>query len=182
MVRKKTTKEILGESVRELAGRRPLDKITVKEISENCGVTTPTFYNHFKDKLDLIAWMLNREIEAVYQAYADGKETWAQTITEMLQILYDERCFYKNAFVNTTGQNSFAVSTHSRSIDLLTGIVRQKAGEAFSDDLAFYVEFYLRGTSVTVMEWIMEGCRIPPARLSHYFLQAMPPALQAYLV
>ena len=32
MIRKKTTKEILGESIQELALTKPVDKITVKEI------------------------------------------------------------------------------------------------------------------------------------------------------
>lgn len=45
----------MGESVRELAAQRSLDKITVKEIAQNCGVTSATFYNHFRDKYDLIA-------------------------------------------------------------------------------------------------------------------------------
>lgn len=53
----------MGESVRELAAQRSLDKITVKEIAQNCGVTSATFYNHFKDKYDLIAWVLNEQME-----------------------------------------------------------------------------------------------------------------------
>ncbi len=182
MIRKKTTKEILGESIRELAMQRSLDKISVKEIAENCGVTSATFYNHFRDKFDLIAWVLNSQTDAVYRNYADGNATWAQTIVTVVEILYSDRTFYRNAFANTAGQNSFVLSTHSYSIDLLTEIVRQKAGEQYSEDLAFFVEFYLRGTSVTVMEWIMEGCKIHPSKLSEYFLQAMPVALQPYLV
>ncbi len=182
MILKKTTKEILEESIRELAENRSLDKITIREITENCGVTTPTFYNHFKDKYDLIAWILNREIETAYLGFAEGKNTWAQTIDSMVQILYDDRSFCRNAFANTSGQNSFVLSTHSFSIDLLTEIVRKKAGNNFSEDLAFFVEFYLRGTSITVMEWIMDGCTIPPKQLSEYFLQSMPMALQPYFV
>ncbi len=181
MIQKKTTRELLGESIRELAMQRPLDKITIKEIAENCGVTSATFYNHFRDKFDLIAWILNRETEAVYLAYAEGKATWEETIVSMVDILYADRAFCRNAFANTSGQNSFVLSTHSHSIDLLTEIVRSKAGDDFSEDLAFFVEFYLRGTSITVMEWIMGGCIIPPAQLSKYFLQAMPEALKPYL-
>lgn len=181
MIRKQTTKELLGESVRELAAQRSLDKITVKEIAQNCGVTSATFYNHFRDKYDLIAWVLNEQMEQVYMAYAEGKETWPQTILSMIHVLYDGRSFYRNAFANTSGQNSFVFSTHSHSIDLLTEIVRQKAGAQFTDDLAFFVEFYLRGTSITVMEWILGGCKTPPEQLADYFMRAMPAPLQPYL-
>ena len=55
-MKRKTTKEILAESFRELAESKSIDKITVQEIVNNCDYSTATFYRHFKDKYDLIAW------------------------------------------------------------------------------------------------------------------------------
>ena len=37
-MKRKTAKEILAESFRELAENKPVDKITVPEITENCGI------------------------------------------------------------------------------------------------------------------------------------------------
>ncbi len=182
MVHRITTKELLGESLRELANRRSLDKITVKEIAQNCGITSATFYNHFKDKYELIAWILNRQMEEIYSGYAEGNNSWKQTIINMVNVIYHDRVFYKNAFANTSGQNSFIVSTHSHSIGLLIDIVRERAGSNFNEELTFFVEFYLRATSVTIMEWILAGCDIPPACLAEYFYQAIPAALQPYLI
>ena len=50
VIRRKTTKEILGESIHELAAKKPVDKITVREIVENCGLSSASFYHHFHDK------------------------------------------------------------------------------------------------------------------------------------
>jgi hypothetical protein len=36
-MKRKTAREILAESFRELAGSKPVDKITVPNIIENCG-------------------------------------------------------------------------------------------------------------------------------------------------
>ena len=55
-MKRKTTKEILAESFRELAENRPVNKITIQEIVDNCGFSPATFYRHFRDKYDLIAW------------------------------------------------------------------------------------------------------------------------------
>ena len=55
-MKRKTAKQILAESFRELAKEKNIDKITVKDITENCGYSTATFYRQFKDKYDLIAW------------------------------------------------------------------------------------------------------------------------------
>ncbi|MBQ3842671.1 MAG: TetR family transcriptional regulator, partial [Ruminiclostridium sp.] len=54
---RRTTKDILAESFQELAQKKRIDKITITGITNNCGMSQPTFYNHFKDKYDLIVWI-----------------------------------------------------------------------------------------------------------------------------
>ena len=54
-MKRKTTKEILAESFMELMTTKPVSKITIIDIVENCGMTKPTFYRYFKDKYDLMA-------------------------------------------------------------------------------------------------------------------------------
>ena len=44
----------LANAMKELLVHTPVDKITVKQIVDQCDVTRPTFYRHFKDKYDLI--------------------------------------------------------------------------------------------------------------------------------
>lgn len=61
-MRRRTSKEILAESFRELADTRPIDKITIKDIVDNCGYSPATFYRQFKDKYDLIAWDYAKEV------------------------------------------------------------------------------------------------------------------------
>jgi len=43
-MKRKTAKEILTESFRELAENRSIDKITVQEIVDNCDYSTATFF------------------------------------------------------------------------------------------------------------------------------------------
>ena len=43
---------LLAESFKELACTTPIDKITIKEITDKAGVIRPTFYNHFQDKYE----------------------------------------------------------------------------------------------------------------------------------
>ena len=44
----------LAESFKELASRHPIEKITIKDITDKAGVIRPTFYNHFQDKYSLV--------------------------------------------------------------------------------------------------------------------------------
>ena len=57
-MKRKTTKEILAESFQELALKKNVERITVKEITDNCQLSTTTFYRLFKDKYDLDNYMI----------------------------------------------------------------------------------------------------------------------------
>ena len=45
---------LLAKSFKELAVHCPIEKITIKEITDGAGVIRPTFYNHFQDKYELL--------------------------------------------------------------------------------------------------------------------------------
>ena len=47
------TKKVIIDSFKELASKKNVSDITVKEITDKCGLKRQTFYNHFKDKYDL---------------------------------------------------------------------------------------------------------------------------------
>lgn len=51
MLKRKTSKGILAESFREVAERKNIDRITVKDITENCGYSPATFYRQIRESL-----------------------------------------------------------------------------------------------------------------------------------
>ena len=52
------TKQALATALRELMEQVPFDKIQVQHICERCGMNRKSFYYHFKDKYDLLNWIL----------------------------------------------------------------------------------------------------------------------------
>ncbi len=57
------TKRRLSESLQRLMKRKPLDKISISEIINDCGLNRKTFYYHFDDIYSLFTWTLKRESE-----------------------------------------------------------------------------------------------------------------------
>ena len=47
----------IADQMRELMKRKPLSKIRITEICRVAEIERSTFYYHFKDKYDLIAWI-----------------------------------------------------------------------------------------------------------------------------
>ena len=50
------TKRALEASLKNLLLKKPLSKITINDITEDCGISRMTFYYHFKDIYDLVEW------------------------------------------------------------------------------------------------------------------------------
>ncbi|MGN0799909.1 MAG: TetR/AcrR family transcriptional regulator C-terminal domain-containing protein [Christensenellales bacterium] len=60
------TKKTLAEALKRAMTAKPLSKVTVSEIINDCGVNRKTFYYHFEDIYALLKWMLEQEaIEVV---------------------------------------------------------------------------------------------------------------------
>ena len=56
------TKKFIIDSFKELASKKNVSDIKVKEITDKCGLKRQTLYNHFKDKYDLIKWIYLNEV------------------------------------------------------------------------------------------------------------------------
>ena len=52
----------LAQSFKKLACEQPVEKITIKQITDGAGVIRPTFYHHFSDKYGLLEWILVQDI------------------------------------------------------------------------------------------------------------------------
>ena len=57
------------ESLLKLLEERPLSKITVKDIVDDCGINRNTFYYHYQDVLDLAEQICEDECDSVVSRY-----------------------------------------------------------------------------------------------------------------
>ena len=97
---------LLAESLKELTIKQPIEKITIKEITDKAGVIRPTFYNHFQDKYELLEWIITTELlEPVKLLIQNGMIDQALII--VFTNIEKEKEFYMKA-CRLEGQNSFS--------------------------------------------------------------------------
>ena len=84
------TKRALEASLKKMLLKKPVTKITINDITEDCGVNRATFYYHFKDIYDLVEWMC---IDESGKALEGKKEydTWQPM--EILPMIHGNRDF-----------------------------------------------------------------------------------------
>lgn len=99
------TKRALAQALKELMMTQPLDKISVSNICEQCGLNRKSFYYHFRDKYELVSWIYYTEFmeTALKKQYRDSWEF----MDEICSYFYENRIFYRKCF-QQEGQNSFS--------------------------------------------------------------------------
>lgn len=58
-------KEMISDAFLDLIHRRSIDKVTVKDLVDACGISRQTFYYHFKDILEVIDWTIDRQCDRI---------------------------------------------------------------------------------------------------------------------
>lgn len=79
------TKQAIAESLKHHLLRKPITKITINDITEDCGISRMTFYYHFNDIYDLVEWVCTEEARA---ALSDDRtaETWQMGFQSLLEL------------------------------------------------------------------------------------------------
>ena len=177
-MKRKTTKEILAESFRELAECKSIDKITVQEIVDNCDYSTATFYRHFKDKYDLIAWDYARKAEAIMARLSEKDASWKQTLMDWAEFFHAEKEYLANLFLHTSGHDSFIqymTEVHYRAFTKhLLVISKQKE---LDEKTSLLARTYCLGTVYLSCEWITGKYDVTPDELAEIYGNALPQPL-----
>lgn len=179
-----TTKRALAASLKKLLGEKPLDKITVIDIVEDCGVNRQTFYYHFKDIYDLVEWtFLNESIKAL-----DGKntyDTWQQGFLKIFEYVLSNKALVVNVF-HSVAREHLEYYLYKETYNLLIGVVEEIAEDMAvrDEDKAFIADFYKFAFVGLMIDWIRKGMREDPAviieRLSILIQGDIKKALEKY--
>ncbi len=85
---KQTTKQTIQQSFRTLLLAKSLDKITVRDIVEDCSLTRNTFYYHYEDIYDLFDDYLDTRIHEAWSNLPEGC-TWDQAMLRLIESILE---------------------------------------------------------------------------------------------
>lgn len=156
------TKRALEQSLKNLLLKKPLTKITVRDIAEDCGINRMTFYYHFKDIYDLIEWSC---VEDAARALEGKKtyDTWQQGFLQIFEAVLANKPFIMNVY-HSVSREQVELYLYKLTFNLLIGVIEEKAaGMAVSDeDKKFIADFYKYAFVGIMLEWIRGGMKEDP--------------------
>ena len=182
MIVRPTTKFLLAESFKELSQKKAVDKITIKEIAKNCGLTAQTFYNHFRDKYDLIAWIYSSQAEKIMNKIDCDGYSWKDSLKDGIRYFFTNREFLKNLIMHTSGQDSFINYVAQFNVKILSGhIKRSQKIENLPQSIEIAVKVYCYGTVCTICEFLVNPTKISAEEFANLLEGALPECLKKYL-
>lgn len=182
MQHRTTTKEWIAESFMELSQKKSIDKITIKDIVTNCGLTKATFYYHFQDKYDLIAWIYTRPIKNIFGRMNNTDFSFHEAIIFNLNYFAENRKYLINALNNTTGQNSFLNYVFKINFTLLHDFIKSlNKSEALPKRILALIKLYVFGTVQFECEWLINDMPISIEEFADLLEAGVPEELKIYL-
>lgn len=182
-MKRKTAKELLAESFRELAKTKNADRITIQNITENCGYSPATFYRNFKDKYDLIAWDYSQHISRLMENTLKNKWKWRQTLLDGLLHYYDEKDYLTNLLKNTSGHDSFIRYMSEMHFELMLSLIRALSDNNQVDkQTELCIHLYCIGTAAMNCEWILGKLDLTAEELTEIYEKSLPEPLKEYLL
>lgn len=90
-----TAKAKIMAATKQLVVSQPFDKITVTTIMAVTGMRRQSFYDHFRDKYDVLAEIYSTDVKAAVR-YCGNYQFWPQTLLAMLTYFDNNRVFYQH--------------------------------------------------------------------------------------
>ena len=84
------TKKAIKESFLQLLDKKPIDRITVKDITDDCGVSRNTFYYHYADFPSLVEEIVTEQADEIIRQYPDIKSL-EQALTVAAEFILQNR-------------------------------------------------------------------------------------------
>ena len=175
------TKRALEASLKNLLLQKPLNKITIADIADDCGINRMTFYYHFKDIYDLIEWVC---VEDATRALAGKKtyDTWQQGFYQIFEAVLENKPFILNVY-RSVSREQVEIYLYKLTYDLLIGVIEEQAQgmSVRPEDKAFIATLYKYMFVGLMLDWIKSDMKGDPKRLVEQLDQVIHGSVDAAL-
>jgi len=156
------TKRALADSLKKFMVKKPLSKISIREIIEDCGVNRQTFYYHFQDINDLVEWMFEQEAICLLKK-SDSCLTWNDGLFLLFNYVSENQKICECA-LNSLGRNYLEHLFYNEVTNLVGNIVRQLSEGLTVEEkyIEFISKFYTLSFASLLVEWLKQGMKEKP--------------------
>ena len=139
--------------------QKPMDKITIHDITELCGIRRQNFYYHFEDVYDLMRWMFSEEAVSLLRRH-EGTLLWHEGLLQLFQYLDENRAVCLCA-LNSVGRDCLKRFFESDIYSIIYRTVERIGSELGAlkvcpdADIDMMTHFYVVATAGLMESWLV---------------------------
>lgn len=159
------TKKVLGDSLKKLMMTKPINKITVQQIVDDCKLNRRTFYYHFQDIYKLLEYIY--EEEAIIQLQTHGNyDTWQESFLNIFFYIQNNKEICLSTF-HSLGREHLESFLHSVTYNLIQKVVNNVAGDMRVDDKHknFLANYYTVTFGGLLIQWMNNDMKEKPEEI-----------------
>lgn len=161
----------IAYSMKKLLSKKSIDKIRVTEICKEAEIERPTFYYHFKDKYDLMAWM-------ICQSAYDTDILNLDSATRALEQMKKDIIFYKRAYEDNSQTPMWQYMLEYFVTRYTQLAIKITHNDILDPGIKYSIRLYCYGTLGMTREWVLEDNITPARTTASMMYDAMPESLK----
>ena len=166
------TKYKLARAMKECMKVTSVENITVKQITEKCGLTRQTFYRNFQDKYDLINWYFDKLLAKSFEHMGQGRTVY-DALVKKFTYIQEEQTFFAAAF-RYDEQNSLRQHDFELILEFYETIICEKTGKIPEKNIQFLLEMYCQSSIYMTIRWVTGELTCTPEKLASLLVDGMP--------
>lgn len=164
------TKLWIAQTMKKLLVKKSIDQIRVTEICKEAQIERPTFYYHFQDKYDLMAWMF-------CQSALHTNVLSHSSATNAMNQMRQDFIFYKRVYEDHF-QNPMWSYMLEYFVTRYTGLAKEiLQTETLDTKLQFSIRMYCYGSVGMTREWLLKDNITPAETIVSMMFDSMPSEL-----
>lgn len=178
------TKRALASSLRKLLMKEPLDRITIKELTDDCGISRSAFYYHFQDIYELVEWTTFEKFgRKLSKSVEEGN--WKEIIRTIVTDFDEDRQFVSTVYryINFEMISKYV----DRAMEKLMPMIMEEPSRDLNvtkDQKKIVMQFFQVGMEGILFKWIGNGMKEPAEQVIDQLVMipenCLRPALAAY--
>ena len=112
------TKIWIANTVKKLLVQKPIEKIHVTDICRAAEIERPTFYYHFRDKYELMAWIF-------FEAARDNDILDVNSLAKSMNEMRNNYVYFKRAYEDNS-QNPMWAYIHEYFVEQYSDLAKEK--------------------------------------------------------
>lgn len=159
------TKELFSNALKIHIKVKPINKITIQELSTECGLSRRTFYRHFQDIYDLLEWSYQTEIKNKIEPYMDF-DHWQKGLLDLFDYFYSNK-ETSISIIKYSRREYLEKFLNSILMESIKPIMEQEPHyiNLPNDKKNFLLKFYTLSFTTLLINWIEEGMKESPEKI-----------------